>query len=233
MAANSAEPPQTYLITGHDTGIGKSWVTACFARELVAAGKQVQVIKPVETGVATAAPGDAEWIGEEAARAGGGNVTAHRLFSYPEPLAPVAAAARAGEALRFGALLEATNALPRAQVRLIEGAGGIAVPLDADLDLDWADFASRLTPCRVILVVEDRLGAINQARLLDHYVRAHKLDAGFWLHTIQSPPSEVAHSNREALAQLRTPLWVESEADVPWLAAATLKKRQPNPELNL
>ena len=77
----------------------------------------------------------------------------------------------------------------------------MAVPIDPSRVKDWADFAAAIKPTVAIVVVEDRLGAINQARLAIAYLR-RRYDGpiGVWLNAIKKPSKEVAASNRAGLA---------------------------------
>jgi len=100
----------------------------------------------------------------------------------------------------------ALRALPECDWRIVEGAGGIAVPVDAD-GRDWADFASVIGAERVVLVVADRLGAINQGRMAYAYAEQRGLKAGLWLNVVASVEALVAASNRSGLAAAGVPLW--------------------------
>jgi dethiobiotin synthetase len=86
----------------------------------------------------------------------------------------------------------------------------VAVPLDPK-GKDWADFAAAIKPTVAIVVVEDRLGAINQARLAISYLR-RRYDGpiGVWLNAIKKPSKEVAAANRAGLAASWIPLLGES-----------------------
>jgi dethiobiotin synthetase len=132
------------------------------------------------------------------------------LISLPDPIAPLAAAKKARKALDLALLLKLYKAVPHAPCRVVEGAGGVAVPLDAK-GKDWADFAAAIKPTVVIVVVEDRLGAINQARLSIAYLR-RRYDGpiGVWLNAIKKPSKDVAASNRACLAASWIPLLGES-----------------------
>ena len=191
---------KTILVSGNDTGVGKTWVVCALARALNARGRMVQVVKPVESGVSAEDLGDAQ-----SAQADLENVSAHRFLALPEPLAPLTAAKRAGVELSLAGLLSYFKDLPSADIRLVEGAGGLAVPLDED-GSDWSDFAKAIEVDCVVLVVENRLGAINQSRLLEHYAKMKQLPAVFVLNTIHALDEVVDASNREALAFLSYPL---------------------------
>lgn len=191
----------TILVTASDTGVGKTRVAGMLARALAAEGR-TQVVKPVEAGAPAGHPQDAP-------EAAGDWAEAHTLVSLPLPLAPLAA----GQGrVALAEVLARLEALPAADHRIIEGAGGVGVPIDAS-GADWADFARAVRPDLVVIVVVDRLGAINQARLAHAYLRARapRLAVGIWLNGAHADPSpELAKSNRAGLAALRLPLIGES-----------------------
>ena len=117
------------LITAHDTEVGKTRVTAALARALTQQGKSVEIVKAVQSGVPQGESGDADWALSQVAAPQ--LASARTLFSYEAPLAPVQAAEAQGAELSFARVLNALNALPEAtDFQLIEGAGGIAVPLE-------------------------------------------------------------------------------------------------------
>jgi 8-amino-7-oxononanoate synthase len=179
---------QTYFITANDTDVGKTYVTGVLARHFAAHGLSVQVVKAIDCG----GSGDAEWA---RAFANSDLVTAHTLLNYPEPLAPLAEANAVTDAPSLAALLDALAQLPQADVRLIEGAGGIAVPIDPS-GLDWRDFIDAYLPDLTIAVVDNRLGSINQSRLLHSYLegRPH----AFLLNEVSAVDPAVKASNLDA-----------------------------------
>ena len=190
------------FVTGSDTGVGKTHVAGLLARRLSRDGF-TQVIKPVESGAGAGRPADAE-------KAAGSWAEAHTLLSLPAPIAPLAAARKARKPLDLALLLKLYRAVPPAPCRVVEGAGGVAVPLDPK-SKDWADFAAAIKPTVVVVVVEDRLGAINQARLAIAYLRRrHDGPVGVWLNAIKKPSKEVAAANRAGLADSWIPLLGES-----------------------
>ncbi|MGW4164230.1 ATP-dependent dethiobiotin synthetase BioD, partial [Streptomyces sp. NPDC004788] len=79
------------VITGTNTEVGKTVLTAALAATATAAGRSVAVLKPAQTGVGPGEPGDAD----DVARLSGAATTAE-LARFPEPLAPGTAARRAG-----------------------------------------------------------------------------------------------------------------------------------------
>lgn len=136
----------------------------------------------------------------DAPKAAGRWAEAHTFISLPEALAPVSAAARAGRKLSLKKLLSAYRKLKPAKYQIIEGAGGVAVPLDRQ-NHDWADFARAVKPDYVIVVVEDRLGAINQSRLSVAYLaKKYRGRIGVWLNaSTRRPSAAVAQTTRQGL----------------------------------
>jgi dethiobiotin synthetase len=190
------------FVTGSDTGVGKTHVAGLLARRLARDGF-TQVIKPVESGAGAGRPADAD-------KAAGDWAEAHTLISLPRPIAPLAAAKQARKKVDLTTLLKLYRALPAAPCRVVEGAGGVAVPLDAK-GKDWADFAAALRPTVAVVVVADRLGAINQSRLAIAYLRRrYDGPVGVWLNATKKPSKEVAASNRAGLAAAGIPLLGES-----------------------
>jgi 8-amino-7-oxononanoate synthase len=192
------------LVTGSDTGVGKTHATAALARLLAAGGARVQIVKVVETGAADGNEGDAA----RAQRLAGGVGEAFTLASFRPPLAPASAAALAGQKLSLEILVERARALPWCDWRIFEGAGGVATPID-DRARDWADFAAALGVDAVVIVVPDRLGAINQARLACAHAASANLRAGVWLNATAPVGRDVADSNRAGLRAAGVPLWAE------------------------
>lgn len=202
---------RTILVTGSDTGVGKTHVTGAIARMLAGAGTRIQIVKVVETG--TPAVGDAI----RAQRLADGACETFTLAAFAAPLAPAASAALEGETLSLETLVSRTRALPPCDWRILEGAGGIATPLD-DHARDWADFATAAGVDAVVIVVPDRLGAINQARLA-HARAAHAgLHSGVWLNGTGPVEEAVADSNRSGLQTASVPVWAEQahNAPLPW-----------------
>jgi len=195
----------TILISGAGTGVGKTRVCAAFARAAFKQQCSVQIIKPVQTGVAPKEASDAEIA---AKLAGLPSACAYTLRRYRAPLAPLAAAAKQRAELDIRKVIQEILALPPVDLRLIEGAGGVAVPL-GPRGWDWVDFAEEVGAKSVILVVADELGAINQARLVCHYVQGNsqkKLTHQVFLNALRTPPRDVAASTRKALEDVATPV---------------------------
>jgi dethiobiotin synthetase len=149
------------FITGTDTGVGKTVVTCALARGLRAAGVDVGVMKPIETGVPEAGPEDARAL-----------IRAARVddplelvcpFQYGMPAAPEAAAALEGRPVSVEVIAAAHTKLAALHdFVLVEGAGGLLVPLDERTTM--ASLAERLE-LGVLIVARASLGTINHTLL--------------------------------------------------------------------
>ena len=158
------------FVTGTDTGIGKTWVTAGLVRALRARGIDAVGMKPVASGCASTAHG---WRNDDALallRASGLSDDAYALVNpvaLPMPASPHLAAADAGVNVDIAVIGRAFDTLiQRHRYVLVEGVGGWSVPLSGPPDV-WrmqSDLVRALN-LPVLLVVGLRLGCINHALL--------------------------------------------------------------------
>jgi dethiobiotin synthase len=188
------------LVTGTDTGVGKTITTAALAALLNGKGRSVAVYKPCQSGA-----GDGDSDAAEIVRLAG--VSAEAGVVLQEPLAPVAAAAIDGAPLptlathaeRIRELAEAHHHV------LVEGAGGLLVELDSDGGT-LADLGSLLAAA-FVLVARPGLGTLNHTALTLEALSSRGLDVlGVVLGSWPVSPDAVHHSNRQVLGTLRVPL---------------------------
>jgi dethiobiotin synthetase len=151
----------TLFVTATGTGVGKTFVTAKLVAELRAAQRSVRALKPVASGfdASDVAASDSgvllDALGLPATAAHLDDVSPWR---FAAPLSPDMAAARERRAIPFDELLEFCRAPRPADVTLIEGIGGVMVPLDREHTvLDWV--AQLGFP--VLLVAGSYLGTLS------------------------------------------------------------------------
>ncbi len=154
-------------VTGTSTGVGKTVATAALAAALLPRGP-VTVVKPAQTGFAAGADRDEDGQlsdAAEVARLAPGVVTVEHL-RFPEPLAPLTAARRAG--LPPLEREEAAAVVRRAAgTVLVEGAGGVLVRLGLDRNrtpFTLVDLAADLA-APVVVVADPALGTLNHTEL--------------------------------------------------------------------
>jgi len=150
-------PPTGLFITGTDTEVGKTVVTAALAAAMGA-----RALKPVATG----GPEDSELL----ASATGGKVEHFRLFRTP--VSPHRAAEIEGEAMDPQALLAWIRRRAVEGPTVVEGVGGFEVPLNWDFRI--SDLAAGLG-WPVVIVAPNRLGVLNHSLLTVQAVESRRL----------------------------------------------------------
>ena len=155
--------PRGIFITGTDTGVGKTVVAVALLRALVASGRRAVGMKPVSAGIEADGSVNADVVALDEA----GNVDApvadRNPFAFAPAIAPHLAAAQAGVTVDLAVVAAAYARLAsRCDVVVVEGAGGVLVPVDATQDM--LDIAASLH-LPVVLVVGMRLGCLNHALL--------------------------------------------------------------------
>jgi dethiobiotin synthetase len=149
------------FVTATGTDVGKTFVMCQLIRELRAAGNRLRVVKPVATGFDPAAaqlsdPG--RLLLAQGLPISEANLDATAPWRFRAPLSPDMAARREDRVLPFEDLIAFCAQEPAGDFTLIEGIGGIMVPLDANHTvLDWIE---RVAP-RVLLVAGSYLGTLS------------------------------------------------------------------------
>lgn len=192
--------PRVVVVTGTDTDVGKTVTTAALAAALIAGGRSVAVYKPTQAGTDAGGDGDVDTI-----RRLTGVTAASEGIRLPEPMAPVAAAARAGVPLPpVRAHLDAIHALAgRHDHTLVEGAGGLLVHLDQDGNT-LADLAVGLpgSLASVLVVCRSGLGTLNHTDLVLEALASRRVPvAGLVIGSWPAEPMDVDRDNHAELAR--------------------------------
>ena len=147
----------TFFITGTDTGVGKTVLTALLARHLRERGVSAAALKPICSG----SRDDARAL--RAAMNGALTPDEINPWHFRAPLAPLLAARRERRRVGLANVLAHVRTMQRRfDVLLVEGAGGLLSPLGENFDSRDLIAALRATP---IVVCPNRLGAVNQVLL--------------------------------------------------------------------
>jgi dethiobiotin synthase len=180
--------------------VGKTVTAAAMGQAEQAAGRRVAYFKPVQTGVGPGEPGDAAFV----AAAGIPAVEGVRL---DEALAPAVAAERAGSVIDVDALVaQALAEAAAVDVLVVEGAGGLLVPLAGELTM--ADLAARLEAA-VVVVTRPGLGTLNHTALTLEAARSRRLSvAGLVVCGWPAEPGVTERTNLERLAAMAPVLGV-------------------------
>jgi dethiobiotin synthetase len=166
------------FVTATGTDVGKTFVTAGLVSVLQEQGRAVEALKPVVTGF-TPETAEASDPGVLLAALGQpitqDNIARMSPWRFEAPLSPDQAASRDGRTLDFAALVTFSRQAiaKRKDVLLIEGVGGIMVPLDdRHTVLDWM-VALRVP---VILVAGSYLGTISHTLTALDVLQRHALE---------------------------------------------------------
>ncbi len=187
-----------YFVTGTDTGVGKTLISCALLQGFAAQGKRVIGMKPVAAGC------DADGYNDDAKLL---RVASTVPLGYEqvnpyclrEAIAPHIAARNEGVCIELPRILAAYRELAaQADVVIVEGAGGLLVPLNAQQDS--ADLAKELD-LPVILVVGMRLGCLNHALLTVEVIAARGLVLAGWVANVVDTDMAPIEENVAALRQ--------------------------------
>lgn len=190
--------PRVVVVTGTDTDVGKTVVTAAVCALLAADGRRVAAYKPTQTGVEPGEPGDMGEV-ERLTRVTVVEGTRLRAAMAPRPAASVEGVSlpTLGDHLRTITRLAETY-----DHVVVEGAGGLLVEL-TDAAETLADLAAALPDARVIVVARSGLGTLNHTMLTRASLAHSGVDClGVVLGAWPEQPSLVERTNRDYLDAL-------------------------------
>ena len=197
------------FITGTETGVGKTYVTARLVRGLRAQGIDAVGFKPICCGRRE----DAEAL--HAAADGALTLNEVNPVWLRAPVAPYAASLIENRAVDLDLIREVYGRLrARHTTVLVEGVGGWLVPIQRDFTT--ADFAAECG-LPVVIVVGNRLGSLNHTALTVHAIRAAKLSCTGLIFNAGAPVPAAPSADDQTLARA-TNLSVLEE----WLGVAIL-----------
>jgi dethiobiotin synthetase len=185
---------KAWFVTGTDTGAGKTTVTLAILAEAARLGRRTAAMKPVESGCQALSPGSLAAPAESGCQA----LSSERLepadarllalgssveipletvcpYRYQAPLAPALAARAEGNPPQLERIAECYRQVCAAgpEVVLVEGAGGLLVPLSESMLM--ADLAAALD-LPLLIVARDSLGTINHTALTVEVARGRGLE---------------------------------------------------------
>ncbi|MBF6570805.1 MAG: dethiobiotin synthase [Candidatus Binataceae bacterium] len=193
-----------FLISGTDTGVGKTTLGSGLAFALQVRGMRVGVMKPVETGCperdGALFPADADAL--NAGTFANWPMELVCPYRYRAPLAPpVAAEADGAPTPDMDRIVAAFRRIEaQADVMIVEGAGGLMVPIM--WEKNYADLALMLE-LELVLVAANRLGALNAALLtLDYAARRGMKIAGYVWSDVDPDNTPAMATNVRSLERL-------------------------------
>jgi dethiobiotin synthetase len=191
--------PKGIFVTGTDTGVGKTVVTAAIAWNLTQAGKRVALMKPVQTGTIVSGPTDIEFVKKVLGADYSLDVSCPYMFS--DPVAPLVASMLVGERIDIKKIKDSYSRLSSDNdFVIVEGAGGLLVPIledyfmsDLALDLDLP----------VLIVTRPNLGTLNHTFLTLESAKKRGLDvAGIVISNFPWDPGLPEQTNPELILSM-------------------------------
>ena len=180
--------PRGIFITGTDTGVGKTIVTAAVAAAFTAHGVNTGIMKPITTGEAERSAGlsDPDWLVSAMGVTDPPDLIAP--YRFRTAAAPLIAAARDGRAIEPARIIGALQALAaRHDCVVVEGIGGVLVPVTPDLFV--VDLARQMG-LPVLVVARTSLGSINHTLLTLECLRSRGVPIlGLIFNNPARPPS--------------------------------------------
>lgn len=206
---------KSYFVTGTDTGVGKTLVSAAILEAAATLGKRTLAMKPVASGCDETSEG----LRNEDALILMDAMSESLSYDQVNPvallpaIAPHVAAAQAGRTITTERLVGFCRGLQMrpADLLLVEGAGGWRVPLN-DLETYAAMPVALEMP--VILVVPLKLGCINHALLTAEAIRRDGLRVAGWV--ANRPAPEIMTCEQETLDYLVNHLAAPCMGVLPW-----------------
>jgi dethiobiotin synthetase len=190
---------QGLFVTGTDTGVGKTILSAALLATMTAAGEPVRAHKPVVTGLDEPS---GEWPPDHELLAIAAGMTPDEVAPrrYGPAVSPHLAAQLANERIDPARLVTAARAADNDRTLIVEGVGGLLTPLADDYTV--CDLAVALG-LPVLIAARPGLGTINHTLLTINTVRAAGLDTrAVVLTPWPAQPSTLEHSNRETIMRL-------------------------------
>jgi len=194
-----------FFITGTDTGVGKTFVTAGISAVLKEKGINVGVMKPVETGcpegIGGLEPQDTIFLKRMASV--NDELDLINPYRFKTPVAPSIASREIGQTIYLNKIKGCYEELAsRHTIMLVEGIGGLLVPLNEKETV--ADLI-KLLGLPVVVIVASRLGAINHTLLTVKYAQGYGIEVrGIILNypNLGTDPTEAARTNRGEIKRL-------------------------------
>lgn len=186
---------KSFIITGTDTGVGKTYVSCLIIKELLRRGVSVAPYKPLACGDRE----DPRRLREVAPE--GMSLEDINPLYYKSPTSPLVAARFEHVPVDLDLLVESYNKLEEKYgTVLVEGVGGWEVPLTPKEN--FGDFAARLG-LPVVLVVANKLGALNHAILTLNAIKARGLEcAGIVFNSMADEWDTASVTNRGIIEEL-------------------------------
>ena len=190
------------FITGTNTGVGKTLASALLCRELASQGKNVAYVKPVQTGCFVR---DGEFIApdvEFVKQVCGDAVKTFCPVKFKLPASPHLSAAQENTEVDCEKLIQDITKFSQSEefdYLIIEGAGGITVPIT--LDFNMMDLCKAFD-CELLVVTTTLLGTLNHTLLTLEYAKSQGYDSSIIISGCSDNPDVIEKDNIELISEM-------------------------------
>ena len=203
------------FVTGTDTGVGKTLLTALLLHHLRQSPGRTLAMKPFCSG----GRGDVRLL--QSLQPGEISDAEMNPFYFAQPIAPLVAREQKRKSIRLPDVIRRITAVQKkCDQLLIEGSGGLLVPLGPGYTV--ADLIVKLD-CRVIVVARNRLGTINHTLLTVQVLKANGIKANSIAVVLMGArkPDVSSSTNERTILELLRPIRVLS---IPYMGVRPLSK---------
>lgn len=194
---------KAYFVTGTDTGVGKTTVTCALLAAAKAQGLSTLALKPVASGCEETPEGlrNSDALALQAAMTVSLSYPEINPVALPAALSPHLAAAAAGRRLTLAQIAGFCRGglMHKADLKLVEGAGGWRVPIS---DRELLSGLPKQLGLPAILVVGVRLGCINHAVLTAEAILKEGVRLAGWVANVIDPDMEALEGNLQTLTAM-------------------------------
>jgi len=190
------------FITGTNTGVGKTLASALLCKDLISKGHKVAYLKPVQTGCFEK---DGKLLAPDVVFVEvvcGSDITAHCPVHFKLPASPHLSAAVENTSIETDELLASIETFCSSEdfdYVIIEGAGGITVPLNSELDMMKLCLE---TKAELIVVTTTTLGTLNHTKLTLEYAKSHGLEASIIISGCSDNPHIIEEDNIKLISEM-------------------------------
>ncbi|MDB6016591.1 MAG: bioD [Pedosphaera sp.] len=208
----SASKQKIIFVTGTDTDVGKTLFTALLLHHLRQKGCHALAMKPFCSG----SRADVNLL--QSLQSGELSDAEMNPFYFAEPIAPLVAAKKQRKTIRLKEVVARIKKIQaKSEVLLIEGSGGLLVPLGKDFDV--ADLI-QVIDCQVVVIARNRLGTINHTMLTVNALQAMGKPPIATALMSAAKPDLTSRTNAQVLATLLRPINV---LEIPFLGKQPLR----------
>lgn len=225
MARRGRSKRAGIFVTGTDTGVGKTLITAALALHLKQRGQAIGVMKPIETGVAPAKVAQSDAARLRAIVESQDILGAICPYQFALPVAPFAAAEAERSAIDPAVIAQVYRLLSgQYESVVVEGIGGVHVPIARNADIMHLIARLKLP---VVVVGRAGLGGINHALLTIDALRRRRIPivALVLNRTVPARSSVARMQERSTLEALRRLAGVPVLGPLPYLPGLTKRFR--------